>query len=165
MNKKAQAEIMGLIVIVILVVVAMIFVLQFTVLRKPETVKTYSDIEIANNMLTSLLQTTTDCHGLTFTDLLKDCAATEDVRCDDNMKSCAYLDETVNYLFNNTLDEWGRSYNFTAILPDRAALGFDVNPIVLTKASGYCTGEIIPAQPHLISVAGSIMTIYLDMCD
>ncbi len=162
MNKRSQMEIMGLIVIVILVVVAMIFVIQFTVLREPETVKEYSDSEIANNMLTSLLQTTTECHGLTITDLLKDCAGTEDIRC-DGVKSCAYLNQTIDYLFSNTLDIWGRNYNFTALLPILESQG--ANPVILTRSSGSCLGAINPALPHLISVEGSPMTIYLDMYD
>ena len=164
MNKRSQVEILGLIVIVILVSVAMIFVLQFSILRKPETIKTYSDIEVANNMLTSLLQTTTKCNGLAFTDLLKDCATdAPEIYCPNNMNSCDYINMTMEELFGKTLDEWGRAYNFTAILPDRAAFGLD--PVAVTRSSGYCGGEIIPAHPHLISVKGSVMTIYLDICD
>jgi hypothetical protein len=162
MNRRAQVEIMGLIIIIILVAVAMIFVLQFTILRKPETLKEYSHSAIGNNMLTSLLQTTTGCHGLTVTDLFKDCAKTGwpgEIQCPDSLKSCAYLNETIDFLFTNTLDKWGRSYDFKAVLPTR------INPVVLSRSSGSCLGAINPAQPHLISVAGSPMTIYLDMCE
>jgi hypothetical protein len=166
MNKKAQVEILGLIIIVILVVVAMIFVLQFTVLREPETVKEYSDTEIANNMLTSLLQTTTGCHGLTVTDLLKDCAGTGwpgEIQCNSTMRSCDYLNYTIDYLFSNTLDLWGRSYEFRAVLPILESQGR--NPVVFSRLSGVLLGGFNPALPHPISVEGSPMMIYLDVYD
>jgi hypothetical protein len=157
MNKKrAQVEIMGLIIIVILLAVAMIFILQFTISRRPETVSTYSDKQIAENMRTVLLQTTTNCYDNTISELLKKCAREELGRCPDNQDYCDFVKSKIDYYFEQTLEEWGRDYNFTVMAPPS---------LHYSKAYGPCKRERRAAQEQPIQVNGIFMTVNLYVCD
>ena len=157
MNNKSQVEIMGLIVIVILIAVAMIFVLQFTISGKAQSIKTYSYAELAENMLTAMRYTTTDCNSLTISELLKKCAEEELGFCPDSQDYCDFLENEVNYLFENTLEQWNRPYRLTAFVPD----GFNLNK---TNPNLPCKGERRSAT-HVLNTDAGLMTIRLDVCD
>ena len=153
-KKKSQVEIMGLIVIVILLAVAMIFVLQFTISRRPATIKTYSHAEIAENMLTAMLQTTTDCDGFTISELLKKCA--EPIP--EHQIYCDCLDETINNILSNTLDEWNIEYRLSAKI--------EPGQVFINRSDSLpdsCQGERRTAT-HILSAAGQIMRIRMDVC-
>ncbi len=159
MNKKSQVEIMGLIVIVILMAVAMIFVLQFTISKQPASIKTFSHAELAENMLTTLRYTTTECNSLTMSELFKKCVELEPGLCPNGENYCLFVQNKVNYLFGETLEKWGRPYIFTAIVGNE--YNFTKLP---TDPALRCTGERRSAT-HIMSVAGTIMNIRLDVCD
>ncbi|MBW2965812.1 hypothetical protein KY342_01770 [Candidatus Woesearchaeota archaeon] len=153
-NKKSQVEIMGLIVIVILLAVAMIFILQFTISRRPTTIKTYSHAEIAENTLTAMLQTTTNCDGLTISELLKKCA--EPIP--EYRGYCDCLDRTVDDILSKTLDEWNIEYRLSATIePGQVYINKS------DKIPDSCLGERKSAT-HIISAAGQIMRIRMDVC-
>ncbi len=154
---KTQVEIMGLIVIVILLSVAMIFVLQFTISKKPPSIKTYSQAEIAENMLTAMRYTSTNCSDLTISELLKKCAAQRELGVCPGGTYCTFVEEQISDLFDQTLEQWRRPYNFTATFPP--------TDFVLNQFNGSCTGERRTAT-HILPVPGiGIMTIRLDVCD
>jgi hypothetical protein len=160
MNKRSQVEIMGLIIIVILVAVAMIFVLQFMVVRRAPTIKTYSQAEIAENMLTAMRYTTTECNSLTMSELLKKCVEEplSDFDCPGNMDYCEFVEQKANYLFEQTLDKWNRPYKLSIFIPEGI---FDYNK---TNPNLPCKGER-RAATHILKTDVGLMTIRLDVCD
>ena len=89
-KKKSQMEIMGLVIIVILITLGLFFVVRFIITKQPSEIKkSYTQTEIAANILNSLLKTTSkDCYGMDVTQLLQDCAVyrdaeTSQVKCEN----------------------------------------------------------------------------------
>ena len=82
-NKKSQAEIVGLAIIVLLITMGLLFFVKFGILDKKDDIKgSFIDSELANNMVDVLLKTTTDCKGSSVTDLFQDYAAFNKIDCD-----------------------------------------------------------------------------------
>ena len=114
--KKGQMEVMGMVLVVALISIGLIFVIQFVILQDHDTGrKGYIESQRAANLLNSMLQTTAlDCGDQQIKALLRDCALTNEITCDNGKKSCAYLNDTINVILNNTLKHWGKSYYFNA---------------------------------------------------
>lgn len=113
-NKKSQAEIVGLAIIVILITIGLLFFVKFGILNKKDDIKgSFIDSELANNMIDVLLKTTTDCKGSDVSDLFQDCAAFNNIDC-DGMNSYEKLNETIDKIFSKTLEKWKKSYEFSA---------------------------------------------------
>ena len=151
---------MGLIVIVILISVAMIFVLQFTISKKPASVKSFSNKELAENMLTAMRYTTTECNGLTVSELLKKCAELEQGDCGppDYDNYCIFVEGQINYLLEQSLEKWNKPYIMSAFIPLS-----DFN-FTSTNPDFSCKGERGAGQQILNTDLG-IMTIMLYVCD
>ena len=123
MKKRAQTEIMGLIVVVILISLVLLLVVKFKLSAIPSEIKEkFIETRLASNTLHTLLQTTTDCNEVTVQELLKDCAkySSSDVfsfYCvigDETKDPCAFVDEFISARFDETLKEWGdRAFEFS----------------------------------------------------
>jgi len=118
-NLKSQMEIMGLVVIVILVSIAMLFVIRFVILQPAEDYKSdYVDMEIASNLVSSILKTTSpDCYHNTFRELLQDCAENPDnpsITCTTGEDSCVFVKGKLNQILGATLDDWGTKFQLNA---------------------------------------------------
>lgn len=127
MKKRAQMEILGLVIIVILVSLGILFAVKFVVLKKPSTVRqSYVDVQLASNELNTLLKTVVDCDGrkLSVTDLLKNCAEQSNLYCIDDPDTgplgvCEFTNLTASkYIFDKTLKVWGVRYHFKTILKE-----------------------------------------------
>jgi hypothetical protein len=111
--KRAQIEMMGLLVIVILVTIIIFFVLIFS-LRKPPSVDDINDfkkMQAIKNFGTTSIETTVDCDGRTRTirELLVDCAFLKEISC-RGYDSCESATANLTFILNNTLDIWGYDY-------------------------------------------------------
>lgn len=153
--KKAQMEIMGLAIIVILISLAMLFVVRFIILRPESTfTKTYMHEQLAANTLNSLLITTTDCYGKDIAYLLSDCANYNGIgnfMCPENQLSCDYAKEKIKFIFENTLDKWNKAYEFYVSLAK------------INITSGDCIGEK-QSETYIKNTGTGIMTITLRVC-
>lgn len=114
---------MGLVVIVILISLALLFVVQFVILRGPDQAKaTFTQKQIAENTANALLLTTTSCQGLDVTELIQDCAGFQDVSC-DGQDSCTFVDGLAEDILQRTLKEWGKNYNLSVMSGTQELVG------------------------------------------
>ncbi|MAE42762.1 hypothetical protein CMO93_03250 [Candidatus Woesearchaeota archaeon] len=113
MKKKAQTEIIGLAIVVILLIIGMTFVIRFMMTKEPvDYKKQFTQAEIASNMINTFLKSTSqDCNELSMTELLQDCGQSMSIHCNGKV-SCDYVEETVQDIFNQTLEVWKINYEF-----------------------------------------------------
>lgn len=112
-SKKAQLEVLGLVIVIILIVLGILFAIRF-VITKPvsETKQEYTRSQLTSNFGIALLQSSTaNCRGIDITELLTDCAEFQAITCDDGRRSCEYANETIIYILNQSLDTWNVKYH------------------------------------------------------
>jgi len=181
--KRAQMEIMGLAIIVILISIGMLFAIRFVVLKEPTEYKQeFTRSNTASNILNTLLKTTTiDCYGLSFNALYQDCANNIEIECSYTeggnpvtKSSCDYVAEKTEYIISQTLEEWHQGYDFKAYTIDPATgseelLSYDSNTEMQFTSSPtdeiVCTGvKTHKRYPIPINSAGQILYLTLDIC-
>jgi len=120
MKRRAQLEIVGLVVIVLIVSIAMMFYLSYASKdassSKRTIYQTYSYNELSVSFL-SALSDTSICGDINFEDLVSDCGIRNRVICPGTQTSCQQLDRILVEIKNETLDKWDFAYglviNFT----------------------------------------------------
>tara|TARA_Y100000310_G_scaffold2558_1_gene3291 strand:+ start:8946 stop:9413 length:468 start_codon:yes stop_codon:yes gene_type:complete len=116
-GKKAQVEIMGLVIILILVTISLILALRFIgVEDEVEHKNEFTQSQLGSNMLDVLLRSTSEC-GVSMTELLQDCSSDKEIEC-SGMNSCDYFEQETEEIFGKTLDIWGIGYFFNAVSED-----------------------------------------------
>ena len=155
--KKAQMEILGLAIVVILILIGAVFVIRFLALKKPtEYRKGFVSSELASNMLNTFLKTVSgDCSQLTMTELLQDCAQGKNIICANQQDSCAYAKSAAETIFRSTLDQWKMRYEFLAYVNANSPL---------IKIGDLCHAE---KKSKLFPIPISSATMYtkLDICE
>ena len=122
MNRKAQMEALGLIVIVILLTLGMFFMVKFGLDDEPK--KALGPKILVESTLSSLLRTTVDEPGCDFygskfpelgKDLLEDCAThnsfdASSCTYDCGVHCCNFFSFKAGELLNETVGKWGNDY-------------------------------------------------------
>jgi hypothetical protein len=111
MKTKAQMEIMGLVVIVLLISLGFLFVAKFVLMAPSKDIRQeHEQSQISANLLNALLQSTApDCNNQQIKSLIRDCAMNEEIYCGGNY-SCDYVNNTFNDVLAQTLDAWNKKY-------------------------------------------------------
>lgn len=151
--KKAQMEIMGLALIIVLLTLGILFVVQFMVPKEEERsiAQSYAETQLAANILNSILKSTAeDCNNQVLTTLFQDCASGASIVCNDGTSSCYYINKTVEYILNETLVVWNKDFWFTA----------SKTPVVFGES---CRGERESTQIPIQTDAGT-MIVRVDIC-
>ncbi|MFH2027594.1 MAG: hypothetical protein ABIJ08_00510 [Nanoarchaeota archaeon] len=119
--RKAQMEMLGLALIVILISVGMLFVIKFAILDQvPDHKQQYTESELASNFISTLLQTTNPgCRGLRYTELLQDVAEKSPfgpyMMCVPGYDTKTYLITNITAILNRTFDSRKITYNLSLI--------------------------------------------------
>ena len=155
--KKAQMEILGLAVVVVLILLATIFIVRFLVVKAPTNYRSgFISAELASNMLNTLLKTSAAaCSELTITELLQDCGQGKAIICDDGQDSCSFAESTAKDIFNKTLDKWNINYEFLAYTDVKSPLIKIGKPCRAEKRS-----KLFP-----IPLNAGVMNAKLDICN
>lgn len=163
---KAQMEIMGLALIVVLISIAMLFFIKFSVFSEaPEHKQDYTKTELASNFINTLLKTTNpNCRDLTFTELFQDVAknwGSAYTNCQGSKNTKDILDQDLSVLLKNTLESWHIRYEFNA-----KTNGLTPKEIFSKSYDGGCTGEKTPKTfPIPVDASGSqVIDITLSIC-
>jgi len=117
--KKAQTELIGLAIIIVIITLALLFYLRLSSNNTEEPVKNdFITTKLASNLLSVVLRTTDECQDLEIKELFQACAEeiTSIQYCDTNdpCERATYL--VKNEIFAETVDTWGMPYFFTAKL-------------------------------------------------
>lgn len=155
--KRSQMEIMGLAVIIILLALGLLFVVRFMILKEPSQIKnSFTQTEMAANLVNSVLKTSSGCLGMSISEVLKDCAVSQTPEvCENGDNTCVFANSSLTVIFNETLIKFGnRSFNFVS------HLGED---IVLQQGNGDCSG-VKEARHAYIPTDRGILTVRLEIC-
>jgi len=146
-NKKAQMEIMGLAIVVVLLVLGMLFAVRFVLFKEPKSYRQdYTTTQLAANMLNTLLKTTTNCNGLSIKELLQE-------------ESRGYHSDECNInseidVLNNVMNDLNKQYHFKVTVPGKVIVESGEEP------KEFNTRER-KIQPLTTDVG--IMTVVLDI--
>lgn len=157
-NGKGQMEIMGLAIIVILVILGVLFAVSIMLKPPSETERVVRESTIANNFISTYLDTVTDCFDSSMRDLLKDCALGAAIQCPDGRDSCGKVDLVTNAVLDSTLNTWKKKYRFI----------FEGSESVeqFTTQEGTCKGQKESSKPYAVPVRpGLTLNLRIEICD
>lgn len=162
---KAQMEILGLAIVVVIILVAAMIYLRLSAGKKEIDYRNpFTSSETASNMLNTFLDTTSrDCSRLTMTELLQDCAQLGAFVCENGQNSCDYAESAANEIFSKTLDKRKVKYEFMVCTNFDYKNAGCTPSSVLIEAGSKCLGEkefkLFP-----IPVSAGTMYVKLDLC-
>ncbi|MFT7615361.1 MAG: hypothetical protein ACI8Y7_000167 [Candidatus Woesearchaeota archaeon] len=120
MNKKAQNELMGFAMVILLLTVGILFFVSFVVLGDNGNDRSPIDKRLVTNMHDALLETTTECGRAAFREVLADCLGFGRLTCFFEgvpvTDSCVYAEKLTAVLFNKTFDLWNVEYDYRVII-------------------------------------------------
>lgn len=162
MKRKAQMEIMGLAVIVILLAVGLFFVAKFTLLKeKPSEEQQYQQSQIGSAFISTLLNSNAGCTGssASFTKLIQEMAQPQysTMICGTSGDLKTYFTESVTKIMENTMDVWNYKYRFSVIYPNSAPI--DQKEIAIDKGCADSTGSEESKTYYIPSDYGTIRVI------
>ncbi|MBI4142146.1 hypothetical protein HY484_04425 [Candidatus Woesearchaeota archaeon] len=158
-KNKAQMEIMGLAIIILLIGVGLLFALQYSLKKPMTTVQKTKESILAANFLTTLLNTNTECNNRMIKELLQDCVLGRPIDC-GGQKPCEFAKEKIDFVLDNSLKQWNKRYDFTIE-------GSDATKAITsssTQRGKACKAER-ESKTHLLTItAGYDISLKLDIC-
>ena len=110
-NKKAQTEILGIAIIVIILVIGGAVMISMSSRNKESMSSSFTDPELAQSFLNTLMNTET-AKNIIISDIIKDCYMEDDDRC-GAVNCCTYASETIQNALDATLGNWSKSYTLS----------------------------------------------------
>ena len=150
-------EILGLVFVVILIVLGLLMLLLF-VGRGQQSLKRFTESAVAKNYLTTLAQTHTPCRGFTFEQLFQECASGAGTKCGDGTDVCAFAQDAMDGIFQETLTTWHRNYSLVVSTGEEALLQSG-----LIRQGKRCRGDVEGAF-YPIPFAGTFILMNLSLC-
>jgi len=156
--KKAQTEILGLAIVVVLVIIATILVVKFGFSKPANARNDFTNSEEASNILNTFLRTSAnECGQVTMTDLLQDCAHGNGIVCTNGEDSCSFVKSAATDILSRTLGAEKKQYNFLACsnFNLKEIKCYDAAPLV-DEVGQSCPGQKklkifpIPLNPGII---------------
>jgi hypothetical protein len=140
-NKKAQMEMIGLVVIVILITLGMLFMATFALKKDPQK-KVFTRKGLAYSTMSAIMKTSITCEeesGITHpalgNDLLEDCAQNKDnlefcqYQC-GGVDCCQFTQDTIADLIDQTLGDWNKRFEFRSrLIPFEGAEAVEILPL------------------------------------
>ena len=164
MKKKAQAEIMGLSIVIVLIVIGVVFALKFMNSGSDNNLRQdFVDSKLASNMINVILKTTIDCKNIEIKDLYQDCAKeVSNVYYCTGTDPCEEAEKVVDVILDKTLDKWERDYRFLVTIDGEVKTNIN---------NSDCAPEYIgtlykrmESETYPIPASGTTMLIRLDIC-
>ncbi len=152
-NVKAQSEIMGLAIIMILIAMGILFAIVFFTGSSDKGFTQIAEQELVSNTLNSILQTTTECEGQTVELLIKDCEGGNQFSCGATGSSCDYVKTEIKTMLTKVLGAQNRDYYFQITGSQE----------LIEKFGSKCIGEQSTTTSPIVFYGGSL-SAKLDLC-
>ena len=174
--KRAQMEIMGLVVIVILLTLGMIFMVTFA-LRAEPTGRTFTPERLAYSTMGALMKMTVDEPNCVEEvargafpeiekDLFEDCAINKDTMSLYTCRgrhSCDFLSEFLPEMLERTLGNWNQKYEFhSELVPLLGEKPIEIIPPI--KKNGGCTGKRSSSDRFPLQTDSGVVYSWLYVC-
>jgi hypothetical protein len=156
LKKRAQMEILGLAIVIVLLTLVGLIAVKFFINKEPSAErKTFIESELASSFLKTIMTTSTGCKKTNFAELLSDCALLRSINCPGG-DSCAYASEKITKLLNNSLGAQGKYYNFSVNTnPPRA----------ITNYPREFSPKTVKSKPFLLPLNPGTLVVRLDIAD
>lgn len=177
-TRKAQMEMIGIAIVVVLLVIGMAFVFKSLMKTPTRAHEKFTKEQTAQSILIAVGRSVTTCRGLDITELMQDCANNvnnaEDlelglkgsVQC-GNKDSCLYVNSSLKWVFDNTLRVQRIPYRFMLYKSSTQ------NPILYIEEGGCNDNNIKirrvfdtqkPGETVLPLSGGGTVSSRLDIC-
>ena len=153
--KIAQADVMGLAAIVIIIIAILIFAAGDYMKNDGLSYKQeFTREQLAYGVMNSFLKTTSrDCGKLSMSQLLQDCSGTSQKISCGVLDSCSYVYQEAKEIFSSTLDEWRVGYGFKA---------FNDNKSIISIGKGCSLNK--KSRQFPIAAEEGILMVQMDIC-
>ena len=156
-KRKAQMEIMGLAIVVVLLVLGMLFAVRFILFKEAPTYrKEYTETQLAANMINTILNTNVDvdCSNIAIGELLQDASKVNpDIFCTNGDSSEVYVENAINDLLSEINNTLKKDYYFKASTATK-----DI--VTLGYLDDYRVRE---RKTHFLQTDSGVMKIILDI--
>ncbi len=155
-NNRAQTEIIGLVIVMVLVVMGIMFTMLFIFGRDSVGLsEEFREADLPQSTLDALLKTTSfTCDGRTIDQALRDCIITPTTMCSGTTKVCTAVRYDSEKILSATLKEWGLQYR----------LDFGTDTVdAIDNNFGSCIGEYRMGSQRR-NFIGSDIDILLKIC-
>ncbi len=164
-DKRAQEEIIGFILIVVIVVVIGLFLLVFYLRQEPAE---HESLDVQNFLQASMVYTT-ECslsiEPLNLEDLIKSCYRNE--RCLNDKMACSVLEDTASRLAHESWlvssESHVNAYTLDAYYTEKENRGEAVKEEILSLSEGNCTGSKAGAS-HMVHYSPGNIFIDMEIC-
>jgi type II secretory pathway pseudopilin PulG len=154
MKKKSQMEIMGLAIVVVLLVLGMLFAVKFILFPQQTSYRPeYTNTQLAANMINTILNTDTNCSGISIGELLIDASKDTYVLNCGSLSSQQFVNSTISNILTQTLKVWKKDYFFMASVPGKTVVYLETE---------YNT-RVRERKTHFLPTDVGIMTIVMDI--
>jgi len=160
--KKSQMEIIGLVIIVLLISLALLFFLQFSLKKADSEKRTFTSAQLASNMINAIAKTTTSCSQKTISQLYTDCAENPNLVCGQE-NICDFAGRKVSEILNLTLVEWNKKFRFQVFIPESE----DYHEQIFYNRQfnfNLCSGNI-QTETYFLPTNTGILYLRLNICE
>ena len=114
MKKRAQTDLLGVAVIVIILIIAGIFMIGLRLAKNNNSRRSFEDPELAQSFLSTLMKTKTE-KNVIVSEIIKDCYSNRNDICGSTTTSdcCDYAYHTMRNALEATLGNWSKNYRLT----------------------------------------------------
>jgi len=157
---KAQMELMGMAIVLMLVALAAFFAIRMVITEKPSTAASdYNSIQLATNFLNALLETyVPDCQS-SVKELMIGCVNGDSISCTGTLSTkdtCGAANKVVSDISANSLTAWGKTYE----------LKYEgAGPVTLTGINTGCSASSNrKARLFFLPTSKGTLSVRLDIC-
>ena len=112
-HKKAQVEIMGIALVVILIVIGIVYLAKYSAEPPKKTQEKFQQRELPKTIITSIVEVVSTCNNEKMADVIQDCGFATSMTCttpEQAMSSCDYLKTTLKQILDSMLGKFKYHY-------------------------------------------------------